>query len=104
DEKLPDFWHGFERAAAERICVCGDATPADDAEAFGVGGGLDGAASFVHIGSGKKSKTDGEHFREIDALLFRACAEKRLRERSEQAGAVAAGAISVYTAAMREAF
>jgi hypothetical protein len=104
DEKLPDFWHGFERAAAERIGVYGNATPTDDAEALGVSGGLDGAAGFIHFGNGKKSETYTEHFWKINALLFRAGAKERLWERGEKTGAVAAGTVGVNSTAMGEAF
>jgi hypothetical protein len=37
DEELPYFGHRFESFAAERVGVGGDAAPAEDAEALGVG-------------------------------------------------------------------
>src|SRR4029077_9294472 len=93
DEKLPYFGHRFERTAAQRISVHGNAAPSDDAEALGVRGGFHGGAGFVNLGGRKKGKADGEHLRELNSLLLSAGAEKSLRERSEQTGTVAAGAV-----------
>ena len=103
DEELPDFRHGFEGAAAERIGIHGNAAPAENAEALGVGGGFDGGASFLGFGGEEKREANGEDFGQLDALLLRARAEEGLGERSEQAGAVAAGAIGVDSTAVGEA-
>src|SRR5882757_5338909 len=101
DEKLPDFRHRFERAAAERIGVGRNAAPADDAEALGVGGGFDGGAGFVEHGGRDKREADGEHLREFNSLLLGASAEESLRKRSEQAGA--AGTVGINASTVGEA-
>jgi hypothetical protein len=103
DEKLPDFRHGFESFAAERIRIGGDATPAEDAEALGVGGGSDGGFCINGGGGRKKGEAEAEDFREVDALLLRARTEKIVRERGEEASAVATGAIGIDAAAVGEA-
>jgi hypothetical protein len=103
DEELPDFRHRFERAAAERIGVGRNAAPADDAEALGVGSGFDGGAGFVEHEGRDERKSDGKQFGEFNSLLLGAGAEEGLRERSEKACAVAAGAVGVDAATVREA-
>jgi hypothetical protein len=103
DEKLTDLRHGFESTPAKRVGVDGNAAPADDAQALGIGRRFDGGASFVNDGSGKKRESDGKEFGEVDSLFLRASAEEGLRKRSEQTGAVAAGSVSVNTATVGEA-
>ncbi len=103
DEKLPDFWHRLERAAAERISVGGNAAPADDAEAFGVGSGFDGGAGFVEHGGRDKREADGEHFGQFNSLLLSASAEESLRKRSKQSGAIAAGTVGINASTVGEA-
>lgn len=103
DEKLPDFGHRFERAAAERIGVGGNAAPADNAEALGVGGGFDGGAGFVEGGGRDKREADCKDFGEFDSLLLGAGAEERMRKRCKKTGAVAAGTVGVDAAAVGEA-
>jgi hypothetical protein len=102
DEKLPDFGHGFESAAAQRIGVHGNTAPANNAEALGVRGSFHGSAGFVNLGRRKKCEANGERLREFNSLLLSTCAEERLWERSEQAGAVSAGAVGVDAAAVGE--
>src|SRR5216683_1553240 len=104
DEELPNFGHGFQRAAAQRIGVHGHAAPSDDAKTLGVRGGFNGGASFVDDRRRKKSEADGKHFWQRNSLLLSARAEEGLWERSEQTGAVAAGAVGVDTSAVGEAF
>jgi hypothetical protein len=103
DKKLPDFRHGFESAAAERVGVDGNAAPADDTETLGVGSGFDGGPSFVNNGSRKKSETDSEKLREGDSQLLGAGAEESLRKRREQTGTVAASSVGINAATMGEA-
>ena len=104
DEELPDFGHRLESFAAERIRVGGDAAPAEDAEALGVGGGSDGGFGVGRCGGWEKCEAQAEYFWQIDALLLRAGTEKFVRERGQQAGAVAAGAIGIDAAAVGQAF
>src|SRR5439155_8805355 len=103
DEKLPNLGHRFKRAAAQRIGIHRHAAPSDDAEALGACGGFHGGAGLVDDGGRKKGKANREHFGQVNSLLLRAGAEKGLRERSEQAGAVAAGSIRVDSSAVGEA-
>lgn len=103
DEELPDFRHGFEGAAAEGIGVHGNATPAENAEALGVGGGFDGGAGFGGFRGGEKREADGELFGQFNAKFLRAGTEVGLWKRSQEAGAIAAGSIGVDSAAMGEA-
>jgi hypothetical protein len=103
DEKLPNFGHRFQSAATQRIGIHGHAAPADDAQALGARGEFNGGAGFVNGGRRKKGKTDREHFRQVNSLLLSASAEKGLRERSEQTGAVAAGSVGVDSATVSEA-
>jgi len=56
DEELPYFGHRFERTAAQRIGVHGNAAPSDDAEALGVRGSFHGSAGFVNSEEGKNAK------------------------------------------------
>ncbi len=103
DVELPDFRHRLEGFTTERVRVGWDAAPAEDAEALGVGGG-----GYSGFGVGRrcgreKCKPQAEYFWQIDALLLRAGAEKFVRERGQQAGAVAAGAIGVDSAAVGQA-
>ncbi len=42
DEKLPNFGHGFKRAATQGIGVHRHPAPPDDAQALGVGSGFNG--------------------------------------------------------------
>jgi hypothetical protein len=103
DEKLPDFWHRFERAATKRIGVGWNAAPADDAKAFGVCGGFDSGAGFVEHGGRDKREANRKHFGERNTLLLGTSAKEGLRQRSEQAGAVTAGAVGIDAAAVGEA-
>ena len=103
DEELPDFGHRFESFAAERVRVGGDAAPAEDAEALGVGGGVYSGFGVGRRCGWEKCKPQAEYFWQIDALLLRAGAEKFVRERGQQAGTVAAGAIGVDSAAVGQA-
>jgi hypothetical protein len=104
DVELPNFRHGFESFAAERIRVGGDAAPAEDAEALGVGCGFDCGFGINGGGSGKKGEAEAEDLGEVNALLLRAGAEKIVRERGEEACAVAAGSVGIDAAAVGEAF
>src|SRR5438132_12645643 len=104
DEKLPNLRHCFQGAAPQRIGVYGHPTPDDDAEVLGVRGDFNGWTRFVNDGRRKKCKTDGEHFRQVDSLLLSAGAEKGLRKRSEQTGAVAAGSVRVDASTVGKAF
>src|SRR6266481_977000 len=56
DEELPDLGHCFEGAAAERVCVRGDAAPAEDAKALGIGGGFNCDFSLGRCGGWKKGE------------------------------------------------
>jgi hypothetical protein len=103
DEKLPDLGHGFESAAAQRIGVHGNAAPADDAETLGVRGSFDRGAGIVNLGRRKKGEADCERFGEFNSLLQSAGTEEGLRERSEQTGAIAAGAVGIDTTTVGEA-
>src|SRR6266478_676347 len=103
DEKLPNLWHRFEGAAAQRMRVCRNAAPANDAEALGVRSGFDGSAGFVEHGGRKKGEAHREHFGELNSLLLRTGTEEWLRKRSEQTGAVAAGAVGVNSSTVGEA-
>ena len=104
DEELPDFGHGLESFAAERVRVGGDAAPAENAEALGVGGGGDCRFGVGRCCGWEKCETQAEYFWQIDALLLRAGTEKFVREGGQQAGAVAAGAVGIDTAAVGQAF
>src|SRR5580704_5448549 len=104
DEELPDFGHGLESFAAERVCVGGDAAPAENAKALGVGGGFYRGFG-VGRGSGwKKGEAQAKDSWEVYSLLLRAGTKEFVRERGQQACAVAAGAVGVDTAAMGKAF
>jgi hypothetical protein len=104
NKKLPNFGHGFQRTAAQRIGVDGHTAPPNDAKTLGVGGGFNGGTGFVDDGRRKKSDADREHFGQVNSLLLSASAEEELWERSEQTGAVAAGSIGVDATTMGEAF
>ena len=103
DEELPNLRHRFESAAAERVRVGGHAAPAEDAKALRVGGGFDGGPGFSGCTGWKKCETQAKDFWEVDALLLRAGTEKILRERGEEACAIAAGAVGIDAAAVSQA-
>ena len=103
DEELPDFGHGFERAAAQGIGVHRDGAPTDDAKTLGVRSRLNGRAGIVKHGGRKKGEADREHFGQLNALLLGTGAEERLGKRSEQTSAVATSPIGVNATAVSEA-
>jgi hypothetical protein len=103
DKKLPNFGHRFESAAAQRIGIHWDPAPSDDAQPLGVRRGFNGRAGILHHGSRQKGKADREPFGQLNSLLLGAGTEEGLRERSEQTGAVTAGAIRVDSTAVGEA-
>src|SRR5260370_27749968 len=103
DEDMTNCGLGSGGAGTKGISMHGDGAPADDAQALGAGGDFNGGAGLVNGGRRKKGKTDREHFRQVNSLLLSASAEKGLRERSEQTGAVAAGSVGVDSATVSEA-
>jgi hypothetical protein len=103
DKKLPNFGHGFERAAPQGIGIHRHAAPSDDAQALGVRRNFNGRAGFLSDGRWKKGETDPEHLGQLNSLLLSAGTEEGLRERSEQTGAIAAGSIRVDASAVGEA-
>src|SRR5713226_329841 len=103
DEKLPNFRHRFKRATTQGIGIDRHAAPPEEAQPFALRSGVNRRARFLNLGGRKKSKTDREHFRQINPLLSSAGAEEGLWERSEQTGAIAAGPVCVDSSAVGEA-
>src|SRR6266478_5345888 len=60
-------------------------------------------ALFLEHGGRDKREADGKHFGKRNALLLSAGAEKSLGKRSEQTGAVAAGAVGINASTVGEA-
>src|SRR5690349_9667005 len=76
DVELPDFRHCFQGAAAEAIGVDGNATPASDAQALRLRGGLHGGAGFRGLLRGEESEAQSENLGQLDSLLAGAGTEK----------------------------
>ena len=103
DKELPNFGHRLKSFAAKRVCVGGNAAPAEDAEALGVGGGGDRGFGVRRRCGWEKREAQAEYFWQVDPLFLRAGTEEFVRERGQQARAVAAGAIGVDSAAVGQA-
>jgi hypothetical protein len=102
DKKLPDFRHGFERPAAQRIGVHGHPAPSNDTQPLGICSDFDGRPCFLDHRGRQKGKPDRKHLNQLNSLLLGSGAEKRLGERSQQPCAIAAGSVRVNSAAVRE--
>ena len=102
NKKLPDLRHRFERFASQRIHVHGNAPPTHHPQLFTIRRDINGCAEFHFRGSRKKRKSNPKMFRQLDLQFLRALAKELLRQRSQQSGAIAAGAVRVHATTVRQ--
>ncbi len=103
-EKLPRLGHGFESAAAKAIGICRDAAPAEDAQAFLIGGAFHGGFCLAYRVGWEKCEAQAELFGEFDSLLGGFGFEEIFGEGGQESCAVSAGSVGIYSAAVGEAF
>ena len=101
---MPGFRHALKSAAAEAVGIYRHPTPAEDTQAFLVGGGLDGDFCVAYGIRREKSEAQTKLFRKIDSLLAGLRSEEVFRKCGEKPGTVAARSIGIYAAAMGKAF
>jgi hypothetical protein len=101
---LPRLRHCLERARAENGGVDRHAAPAEDAKTLGVGRGFYRAARVGGCARREKGEAQAEVLGKIDGLLGGARAKKSLGDRGKQTGAIAASAIGIDTAPVRQSF
>jgi hypothetical protein len=104
DKELPGFRHGLKRHPSQRIGVHRNATPAKDSQPLDIRRCLYGSTSLGSRSRREKRKAQPEDLWKRNALLLRPRAKESVRYRSEQAGAIAARAIRVDTATVRQTF
>src|SRR6202790_5141120 len=103
-KELPELRHGVQSQTSEAGRFRGHAAPPDNAKAFERRGVFDGSARLLLRACREKTKAQAKCFRELNSLLVGARAEERLRQREQQARAVAARSVRIDATAMRQPF
>jgi hypothetical protein len=104
DKKLPDLWHGFQGLAAQRIHIYRNPPPPRHAQPLGISGSFDCRTSFPSRCSRQKRHAGGKNFGQINPFFLSAGTEEALRKRGKHPRAIAAGAIRIHSAAVRQPF
>src|ERR1700756_3712693 len=102
DKELPGLRHGLEREPAQRIGVHRDAPPPKYSQPLNICSGFYGGASFRRRARWEECKAEPEDFRQRNALLLCPRAKESVRYRSEQSSPIAARAVCVHPAAVRQ--
>ena len=101
--KLPNLRHAFARARAEGSGIDRNTPPAEHFQLLRFGSRVNCRARLERERGGKKCEAQSKCFGQLKPLFFSARAKKCLRQRSEQACSIAAGAVGVHTTTVRQA-
>ena len=93
--KLPRLRHRFERARTKHRRVDRNPPPAENTEPLRIGSRFDGASRILNGARRKKRESQPKVLGQLDMLLGGTRTEKRLRNRGQQPGAVAARAVGI---------